>query len=245
MSNRPGGACGSRAEIGVQQQAQHDDEQQVEADENLPLDADGVARPDHGRHEDEEQRREERREEPGEHGRHVLDDALLVLHQPRGDDHRAHRSARHHPSDERPLRVEADGLEDEEREAHQGASPERDERVVDEPLAGESHVVHALFVRAPLAAGVGVAGHQPQRDREMDRGQQPGVTVGSERQEVHHQPRRGERNGEPVPPAPGQSAFQREEDGQERQDEEAEIAHVEHPCPPRAPGSGGRRARGS
>jgi hypothetical protein len=31
------------------------------------------------------------------------------------------------PSLNRPLRVKADSLEDEKREAHQGASPERDE----------------------------------------------------------------------------------------------------------------------
>ena len=53
------------------------------------------------------------------------------------------------------------------------------------------------------------------------------MAVGCERKDVRQQRRRGERNREPVPSAPGQSASQREEDGQERKDEKTEVAHVE------------------
>ena len=67
-----------------------------------------------------------------------------MFHQPRADDHRSHRSDGQHPFLKRSLRVEADGIEDEEREAHQDASPERNERVVDEPLAVIA-LVSALF----------------------------------------------------------------------------------------------------
>ena len=43
---------------------------------------------------DGEHDREQRREEHREHRRHVLDHALLRLHEPRRDDHRARRAAR-------------------------------------------------------------------------------------------------------------------------------------------------------
>ncbi len=61
----------------------------------------------------------------------------------------------------------------------------------------------------------------------MDRGQHLGVTFGPERPDVRREPARDERKGEPKPLAPSQSAFQSEEDGQERKNEEAEIAQVE------------------
>ena len=45
---------------GVQQEAEDDGEQQIEADQNLPLDVDPAARPDHRRQEHHENQGEER-----------------------------------------------------------------------------------------------------------------------------------------------------------------------------------------
>ena len=51
---------------------------------------------------------EERREEARQHGRHVLDHALLRLDQPGGDEDRAGRTARQQPRLDERLGVDAD-----------------------------------------------------------------------------------------------------------------------------------------
>ena len=53
---------------------------------------------------------EERREEARQHGRHVLDHALLRFDQPGGDHDRSGRPARQEPPLDQRLRVDPDGL---------------------------------------------------------------------------------------------------------------------------------------
>ena len=57
-----------------------------------------------GRQKRQQDEREERREQPRQHRRHVLDDALLGLHEPRGDDHGARRAAGKEPAARRATR---------------------------------------------------------------------------------------------------------------------------------------------
>src|SRR5688500_7121191 len=57
-SKRPGGGRRVTSGDGIQQQAQHDDEQQVEEDERIALDVDAVVGPDDGDQEDQQGGRE-------------------------------------------------------------------------------------------------------------------------------------------------------------------------------------------
>ena len=98
-----------------------------------------------------------------------------------------------------PLRRQADGAEDEHGEHHQHAAAEGDEDVVDEPLAGEAHVVHALVVIAP-ARRRRTRSPRPATARWAGAGPPaPRVSTGCERHEVHGQGARDERRRQPEP----------------------------------------------
>ncbi len=82
----------------------------------------------------------------GEHRRHVLHDPLLPLDKACGNDHGTRGARERHPLDD-PLGVRGTrGFEDERRQRQEYAATERDQHVVDEPLAGEADEVHAALV---------------------------------------------------------------------------------------------------
>ena len=99
--------------------------------------------------------------------------------------------------------------------------------VVDEPLAREADEVHPPAGVAPAAAAIGVAHGQPQRDRQVEGRQDLGVPAGLERQHVDDHRGRGKRQEQPEAAGPPEDAFPREVASQQRQREEAQVAHVE------------------
>ena len=86
--------------------------------------------------------REKRGEDAGQHRRHVLDDALLGLHQPRRHDDRGHGAARQQPRLDESLGVKPDGIEGAHREGDEHAATQSNEDEVDQPLPGEPDEVH-------------------------------------------------------------------------------------------------------
>ena len=99
------------------------------------------------------------------------------------------------------LDVDPDRLEDQRGEPEQHAATERDEHVVDEPLAGEAHEVHAPLVRSERAAHVRVGDREPQHDGQMGRDEQLGGRVRVVRIEVDHERSERERRGHQQPSA--------------------------------------------
>ncbi len=83
------------------------------------------------------------------------------------------------------------------RECREHAAAERDQHVVDEELAREADEVHAALDLAPAAAGVRDADDEPQRYRQVERGQHLGRAVGLERIDVGEHGGRDERRREP------------------------------------------------
>ena len=157
-----------------------------------------------------------------EHRRHVLDDALLRLDEPCGHDHRAGGARRDDPLGDA-LDVDARGLEDSRGQPHEHAAAERDQHVVDEPLAREADEVHASLVRAERAAHVRVRDDEPQHDGQVNRGQHLGVRVRIPRIEVHEERGERERRGRERPAAQVELPPAREVAGEERQHEETEV----------------------
>jgi hypothetical protein len=114
---------------------------------------------------------------------------LLRLDEPRGDDDGTGRARRQHPLDHPLGDVRTDGVEDEGGQAEQHAATERDEDVVDEPLAGEPDEVHPPLVRPDRPAHVRHGDHEPQHDGQMERDERLDGVVAAARNEVHHDPR--------------------------------------------------------
>ena len=75
---------------------------------------------------------------------------------PEGSTHSTTRSAR-----------STRGLEDQRGERQEHAAAERDQHVVDDPLAGEADEVHPPLVRPHDAAHVRVGDHEPQGDGQV------------------------------------------------------------------------------
>ena len=98
------------------------------------------------------------------HWCHVLDNALLRLHEPRSDDDRPHRPTREQPASGQPLGVHLDRGEHHHRKTSEYAPAEGDEHVVDDQLSREPHEVHASPVREPATSDVREADDQPQGD---------------------------------------------------------------------------------
>ena len=140
-----------------------------------------------------------RREEARQHGRHVLDHALLGLDQPGGDEDGPGRSARQQPRLDERLGVDPDALEHHHHERREDAAAEGDQHVVDEELAREADEVHAALDLAPAAAGVRDAHDEPERDRQVQRRERLGGALRLERIDVGEHGRRDERQ----PPANG------------------------------------------
>src|SRR3712207_9147630 len=82
---------------------------------------------------------------------------------------------RSQPRLEEGLDVDPDSLEDHQHERRENGAAEGDQDVVDEQLARESNEVHAASNLAPAAAGVPDTYHQPERDRQGQRGKRLGV----------------------------------------------------------------------
>ena len=158
----------------VQDEREDDHQQGVEDAEEVAVER--VAEPGHRVDDggDGEHHREQRREEHREHRRHVLHDPLLRLDEPGGHDHGTRRSRGQHPLGD-PVDVDPRGLEDRGGQAHEHPAPERDQHVVDEPLAREADEVHAPLVRAERAAHVRVGDGEPQHDGQMERDERLGV----------------------------------------------------------------------
>ena len=126
--------------------------------------------------------------------------------------------------------VEADGGEYPGCGPREDAAAERDQPVVEAPLAGEAHEVHALVVGAPVAGCVGEPDHQPQQDGQVQRREHLGVGyVGAwfERVDVDDHHGRDERRSQQGQAPRVQPALPGEVSGQERQHQQAEVACVE------------------
>src|SRR5215208_609582 len=141
LSNRPGGAPRSRAEMAYNNRPSTD-KQQVEEDEHIALDVDAVIGPGDGYQEGQQRHREKRGEDAGQHRRHVLDDALLGFYQPCGRDDRGHGATWQQPRLDELLGVKADRSEGAHREGHEHAATQSNEDEVDQPLPREPDEVH-------------------------------------------------------------------------------------------------------
>src|SRR5215203_5490687 len=212
---------------GIEQKAQNHHQEQVEGDERVPPDVDAASGPQQGPQKRDQHGGEKRREEARQHGRHVLDHALLGLHQPGADHDGPHRAARQQPRLEEGLDVDPDGLEDDPHGRHEDGAAEGDQDVVDEELAREPDEVHAAPNLAPPAARVRDAHYQPERDRQVQRRERLGVAFRGEAIDVGEYARRDERDGQPAESLGVEPPFPDEIAGQEGQHEETQIAGVE------------------
>ena len=208
----------------VENEGEDDQQERVEDADEVAVE--GVAEP--GRGVDDcgacQHQGEQRREEHRQHRRHVLHDPLLRLDEPGGHDHGACGSRRQHPFGD-PLDVDPGRLEDRSGQAHQHAAPERDQDVVDEPLAREADEVHPPLVRSHGAAHVRIGGHEPQHDGEMERDKDFGRRVLAPRIQVDHERSERERCRRQRPSSRVEPAAVGEVRGQERQHEEACVPH--------------------
>src|SRR5918993_5199719 len=212
---------------GIEQKAQDDLQEQVERDERVALDVHPAPGPQQGPQKRDQHGGEKGCEEARQHGRHVLDHALLGLHQPGGDHDSPDRSARQQPRLEEGLDVDPDGLEDHQHERRENGAAEGDQDVVDEQLARESNEVHAATHLAPPAARVRDAHYQPERDRQVQRRKRLGVAARGEWVDVGGYTRHDEPHGQPAQSAGVEPPFPDEIAAQEGQHEETEIASVE------------------
>ncbi len=211
----------------VEQQPEHHGEQQVEHDQGVPVDVDAAAVPADGDQERQQRHGEQRREQPGEHRGDVLDDALLGLDEPPGDDDRGHAAARHHPLPDQHVGVDPDGVERpaEERDEHSPA--EGDEHEVDEPFAAEPDEVHPPPGRAQVVGDVGEPDHEPQRDRQVRGGERDRLGLVVDRVDVRTDRAQHEQRGQNAVhldarlPPPG------EEPGEPGQHEQGKVGGVE------------------
>jgi hypothetical protein len=123
-------------------------------------------------------------------------------------------------------------MEHRHREPREHAAAEGDEHVVDEQLPREAYEVHAAGAVEPLAAQVGDADDQPQRDREVQRTQQLGVAQllmrsAGEREGIDDGGGGEEGDGQPDPAARRHPSLPEEIPREERQHEETGVAQVE------------------
>src|SRR5215211_4036601 len=212
---------------GVEQKAQDHHQEQVEGDERVALDVDPAPGPQQGPQKRDQHGGEKGCEEARQHRRHVLDHALLGLHQPGADHDGPYRAARQQPRLEEGLDVDPDGLEDDPHGRHEDAAAEGDQHEVDEQLARESDEVHAARHFAPPAARVRDAHYQPERDRQVQRRERLAVAVRGEWIDVGEYTRRDERDGQPAQSACAEPPLPDEIAGQEGQHEETQITGVE------------------
>ncbi len=106
---------------------------------------------------------------------------------------------------------------------HEHAAAERDQHVVDEPLAREADEVHAPLVRAERPAHVREGDDEPQHDGQMERDEHLGVRIRFPRIEVDDERRERERRRRQHPAARVELPSAREVPGEERQHEETEV----------------------
>ena len=124
----------------------------------------------------------------------------FALDEPGGHDDRTRRARRQHPLGD-PLDVDPRGLEDRSGQAHEHPATERDQHVVDEPLAREADEVHAPLVRPDGAAHVRVGDREPEDDGQVDGDEDLGGRVRIEGVEVDHERSERERRRRPAPTA--------------------------------------------
>ena len=118
---------------------------------------------------------QQRRHEAGQHGRDALEDAPSRLCQPCSHHCGAGRGAPQDPWLEQRRDIDLDREEQDEHNAGEDLACDRDESVVEDPLASEAHVVHAFGVVPPVASGVGHADEQPCQDGQVQRRERLGV----------------------------------------------------------------------
>ena len=116
--------------------------------------------------------------------------------------------------DER-LGVDPDGVEHHHHERREDPAAEGDQHVVDEELAREADEVHAARDLAPAAAGVRDTHDEPERDRQVQRGERLGGAVRLERIDVGEDGRRDERQRQPAERAAVERSLPREVAGQQ------------------------------
>lgn len=167
---------------------------------------------------------EQRGEQHGEHRSHVLHHALLGLDEPCRHDYGTRRTCRQDPLDDPLGKVGPDRLEDQRGEPDQHATAERDEHVVDDPLAGEADEVHAPLVRSDRAAHVRVGDREPQHDGQMERDEDLGGRARTVRVEVDHERKKRERRGRQHPSPDVELPSLGEVTSEERQHKQADVA---------------------
>jgi len=121
----------------------------------------------------------------------------------------------------------AAGALSEHGEAHQHTSAKADQDIIDKPLTGKSNVIHALLMAAPPGSAVGESDSQPQRDRQVEGGQDFGMAPFPEREQVDDQGSHDKGDCQQGVLRRSQLPFQAEVEGKKRQDKEAEIPDVE------------------
>ena len=120
--------------------------------------------------------------------------------------------------------VDPDRLEDQRREPEQHATAERNEHVVDDPLAGEADEVHPPLVRAERAAHVREGDREPEHDGQMGRDEDLGGRVRVVRVEVGHERDEHERRGRQHPSPGVEPAPAGEVPGEDRQHEQRDVS---------------------
>ena len=183
--HRSRAGAGASGRDAVDDQADHDQQEQVETDEQFAVEV-AVDSGDQVRdRRDQQHHGEERGEDRGEHGGEVLDDALLRLDEPGRDDDGAGRARGQHPGDDSAHGGGCDRGQDQHGQPDQHGAAQGDECVVDDPLAGEADEVHAAGLGSQLSPDVGDSDDEPEHDGEVDRDEGFGAGSGGVREQVH------------------------------------------------------------
>ncbi len=212
----------------IQQQAEHDDEDQVHQDQQFTVDVHDVATGHHRDQQHDEHHRGDGREDLGQHRCDVLDHALLRLHQPCRQQHDAGRGDGRQPLGDHGVDVDVERTECSRGQAGEDSRTEAEKRCVHDPFAGEPDEVHPTRSGRPAAADVGHPHEEPQDDRRVDRDDGLGGAVVDERVDVDHDSGHDERSDHRERGSRRDAALPTEIQCHERKYEQRGIAD-EHP----------------
>ena len=133
------------------------------------------------------------------------------------------------------LEIDPDRPEHPGREPEENPAAQRNQRIVDEQLAGEADEVHAPGGLPPAPARVCDPHKQPQRDRQVQRRQHLRVGCRLEGIDIREEGRGCESARQPHPGTLGKPPLPDEVAGEEGKDEEAEVARSRTSGPPPRP----------
>ena len=167
----------------------------------------------------------QRREYAGEDGSDIFHNLLLGLDKPGGHHEGPGHSERQDPIFQDRLEIGANAPEGRECEGDQDCAAQRQQRVVDRELAGKPDEIHAPLIGPPPPSDIGHSGQHPQDDRSVQGGEHPGGAAWGERVEVEHDRQGGKRDDQCRRHGSGEAPLPREVRGQEREDEQAQVAH--------------------